>query len=732
MLARLSAFVVRRRRPVLAAVVLLAIVGALAGSTLFGKLKGGGFDDPGSESARATAVLEDVLGQGRPDLILLVRAKAGVDDPAAAAAGTALTRRLAAERGVTNVTSYWTAGRLPPLRGDDGRSALVLASVGGDSSAVDRRVETLLPRYEGPRDGLDVRVGGDAMVQRELNAQTKEDVAMGEMIVLPLTLVALVFVFGSVVAALLPLAVALVTMLLGLGLMWVLASATDLSVFAANVVTFIGLGLAIDYSLLIVNRYREEVSSGDAHAEAIGAAMRSAGRTVVFSAVMVAVALSAMAAFPMLALRSMAYAGVVTALLAAVASLVVLPALLAVCGPRIAKTRRPRRSAEDGFWHRLALMVMRRPVPIATAATLLLLLLGAPFLGVRLGYPDERTLPESATSRQVAATLRADFDPGEQNALQVVAPRAGTGQAAVGPYAARLSLLPHVTRVDSAAGGFERGRPVAPIGPEHRRFTAGAATFLSVIPAAGTTEEAADRLVRDLRTEPAPFEVLVGGTAAQNHDSTAALTERLPVALGLVVTVMLVLLFLLTGSVLVPFLALLLSALSLTATFGALVWIFQDGNLSGLLGDFTVTGTTVATVPVMLFALAFGLAMDYQVFLLSRIREEYDRTGSATTAVALGLERIGRIVTAAAVLISIVFLAFLISDVTFMKAFGVGLPLAVLMDATIVRGALLPAMMRLGGRATWWAPEPLRRVHARFGLRENVEEVAREPVTAPA
>lgn len=339
---------------------------------------------------------------------------------------------------------------------------------------------------------------------------------------------------------------------------------------------------------------------------------------------------------------------------------------------------------------------------------------------MKLGMPDERSMPESSQARQVATEIRKNFDSAEQNALQVVAPQAPESSLDIAAYAVELSRLPGVARVDAVSGSYAHGAQVVPPTSTHQRFSIGEGTYFSVVPASGDPDAALE-LVHAVRAEPAAFPTLVGGVAAVSADTTEALTDRLPYALGAVMIAMVVLLFLLTGSVLLPFLALVLSGLSLTATFGALVWIFQDGHLSWLLGDFTVTGTIASTIPVMLFVLSFGLAMDYQVFMLSRIREEYERTGSGTAAVALGLERIGRMVTAAAVLISIVFLAFTISGITYVKAYGIGLPLAVLMDATLIRGALLPALMRLGGRATWWAPARLRQVHARFGLKETDE-----------
>ncbi|MFR9724195.1 MMPL family transporter [Streptomyces sp. MS19] len=730
----------RHRRAVLVVAVLLALLGGAAGATVFDRMKGGGFDDPGAESGRAAAALAGEFGQDDMNLVLLVRAPGGVDSPAAVRAGAALSERLAGEPGVSATVSYWTAGQPDQLRGDDGDMALVLAALSGDDTEAAKTLDALEPRYAGERDGLTVTFGGPAVVGKELGEASERDAVRGEMIAFPLMLVVLVLIFGSLVAAALPLITGLITILLSFGLLWALAGVTDVNVFAVNVVTLLGLGLAVDYSLLMVSRYREEVAAGHGTEAAIRRTMRSAGRTVVFSAVTVAVTLAGLAWFPLLALRSMAYAGIAVALLTALTTLVVLPALLAVLGPRIEKGRLRRRgtakSAQpQGFWHRVASFVMRRPLPVATLATALLLLLGAPFLGLTMGTADERTLPESSPARQVAEEMRGGFASGESQALAVVLPDPSGGPAGLDTYAADLSALDGVARVDTAGGSYAAGERVAEPGPQHEQYAApgGDAVWLSVVPGPLSNDEAED-LVHDVRALPAPGEALVGGQTAVNMDGVDAITGRLPVA-GLTLAVaMYVLLFLLTGSVLLPLLAMLLSALGLTATFGALVAGFQDGRLAGLL-DFTSTGTIVGTVPVLLFAIAFGLGMDYQVFMLSRIREEYEAGGDPVAAVAMGLERIGRIVTAAAATLSIVFLAFVVSEITFLKALGVCLPLAVLMDATLVRGALLPAAMRLAGRATWWLPRWLRPVHDRIGLRESAaperdDSPAPEPAAA--
>ncbi|MES4903356.1 MULTISPECIES: MMPL family transporter [unclassified Streptomyces] len=731
MLDRLARLVIRRRVAVLVVSLVLAVAGGIASTTLFGKLAAGGFDDPDSESGRAVRMLSSTFHQDRPNLTVLVTADSGVDDPAVRAAAGELTGKLSEEPGVENVTSYWTAGKPLWMKSRHGDEALITGTVTGDDSTAQKRVAELADAYEGERAGLDVTFGGNTKFQAEFLEQGQKDAQTGEVIAIPLTLVVLVFVFGGLVAAALPLIVAVVAMMLSMGVMWLLAEVTAVGSLSASVVTLLGLGLAIDYSLLFVNRYRQEVARGKRTEEALRATMTSAGRTVLFSTLTVAVASSSMMWFPLLAVRSMGYAGALTAVLSGAASLLVLPSVLAMLGDRVERGRvtgRRKRAAgapasegataTNGFWHRLATVVMRRPLPLATAVTLFLLLLGAPFLGINIGMPDERVMPESSSARRVATAVKEDFVGSGQNALVVVAPEGGSEAPAVERYAKRLSSLPGVAAVRTSTGNYAEGDLVTPADEQSRGFAAGDAVSFSVMPASDSPDEAG-RIVGEIRDSEAPFEVLVGGMAATNEDAASALVEWLPYALGTLLLAMLVLLFLVTGSVLLPFLAVVLSLLSLTATFGALVWVFQDGHLAGLFGGFTVTGNIAATIPVILFGLAFGLAMDYQVFLLSRMREEYELTGSPTKAVTHALEHTGRIVTAAAVAISIVFLAFTASDISLVKAYGVGLPLAVLMDATLIRGVLLPAAMRLGGRATWWAPPRLRRLHSRLGLREE-------------
>ena len=619
------------------------------------------------------------------------------------------------------------------MRTDDGTRALVLARIDGSDDAVKAGVEQVRDELTGRQGTLTVALGGREAVFDEVGTQVERDLGRAESIAIPITLVLLVLVFGTLVAAFLPLLVGAIAIVGTLLVLFVIGSVTDVSIFSINLTTALGLGLAIDYSLFIVSRFREELARGFAPDDAVVRTVERAGRTVAFSALTVAVSLSALLVFPLYFLRSFAYAGVAVVLVAALAATVSLPALLAALGRRVDAGRllghAPHVADGTGFWHRMASAVMRRPVPIALSVVALLVLLGLPFFSVRFGLPDDRVLPASARSREVSQALRDDFATNEDNAFAVVVP-AGAASGTVEEYAERLSRLAGVARVDAGTGSYIAGNRVAGAGPATVRFDAtdgSDATWLSVVPAVEPMSAAGERLVHDVRNAPAPFERLVGGSAAQLVDTKHAIVARIPLAGGTIAVSTFVLLFLMFGSLLVPAKALVLNLLSLTATFGTMVWVFQDGHGAGLLG-FTATGTLDTTTPILMFCIAFGLSMDYEVFLLSRIKEEHDRTGDNTHSVAMGLERTGRIVTAAAALLAVTFLAFATSGVTFIKLFGLGLTVAVIVDATIVRATLVPAFMRLAGDANWWAPAPLRRLHAKIGLHETVDDGPLPPV----
>jgi len=722
---QLGRVVTRFRWAVLAATLVFVVVSGVVGGGVKARLSSGGFDDPNAPSTQARDVLESVFGQGPPNVLVAVTAKTGtVDDPAIAARGGEITEKLAGVEGVAQATSYWSLGSPAPLRGADGKQALILARVPGDEDDVREVAERIAPMLTTSDDLVDVRVGGPGEVFRQVTEQAEEDLARAELISLPVTLVLLLVVFGSAVAAALPLVVGAIAVVGTFVVLSAFAGLTQVSTFALNLTTAMGLGLAIDYSLFIVSRYREELAGGRTPDAALLRTMQTAGRTITFSAFTVAISLAALLVFPLPFLRSFAYAGVGVVALAAIGSVVVLPALLAVLGGRVEKGRlRAPRAAEPttgGFWYRRAHAVMRRPLPIALAVSALLVLLGVPFLHFRAGQSDDRVLPPTAPVRALHDELRSNFSSNESAAMSVVA-TAGTGSSTTADfdaYAAAISALDGVARVDAATGYYIGGQRVLAANDLSQRFVAPGSTWLSVVPSVEPISPEAEELVRAVRELPAPFAVVVGGPSAQVVDLKASLFARLPMAIALIAIATFALLFMMTGSVLVPLKALALNVLSLTATFGALVWVFQDGNLSGALG-FTPTGTIAVYTPILLFCIAFGLSMDYEVFLLSRIKEEYDLGHTNEESVAVGLEKTGGIVTAAALLLAVVFVAFATAEVAVVKVFGVGLTLAVIVDAFLVRTALVPAFMKLAGRANWWAPRSLRRWHLRYGIWES-------------
>jgi RND superfamily putative drug exporter len=710
--------VTARPRLSLLLALLLTALAVVAGSGVADRLGSGGWEDPDAQSTYATEALEHRFPASQPNLLLLVDAgRASVDDPAVAAEAKRLAARLASERGVTGVGSYWQSGS-PALKAEDGHEALVAARITGDEKTAGETLDRLAPAFRGTHGPVEVRVGGPVAVRHEMQTTIREDLTRAELIALPVTLVLLVMVFGSAVAALLPLGVGIIAILGTNAVLRGLTELTDVSVFAMNLTTALGLGLAVDYALFIVRRFREELSAGAEPRAAVATTLRTAGRTVLFSALTVAVSLAAMLLFPQYFLRSFAYAGIAVVLLAAGAALVLLPAALVLLGHRVnaldlrrlLRRGRPRRTAEGAAWGRTADLVMRRAPVFALATTVALVVLGLPFLGVRFGTADDRQLPSTAESHTVQQHIRDGFPGSPGGGLEVLAEGSAT-RAEYAAYKDRIAALPGVLRVD---------------GP----LVEGDSAYFTVLPKGEAVDDAAQRLVGDLRAADAPFDTAVTGTAAVLVDSKHAIADRLPWAVAFIALVTLLLVFLLTGSVLVPLQAVLLNALSLTAMFGAVVWVFQDGHLSGLLG-FTDTGSIETTLPVLMFCVAFGLSMDYGVFLLSRIKEEYDATGDHRESVRFGLQRTGGLITAAAVILAVVMVAIGTSRVTNTKMLGLGIALAVLMDAMIVRSLLVPAVMRLTGRATWWAPGPLRRFHERFGLAEGGPPAAAPVVEEP-
>ncbi|BCJ32993.1 membrane protein [Actinocatenispora thailandica] len=753
-LSRLGEVLARHRVTVLVVAVLAAALAGVFGGGVADKLSGGGFTDAHSESARVSSALADDFQAGDANLIVLVRGDGKPDDPTVAGPATRLARWAQHADGVAAMQSYWTSGHPASLRSKDGTRALITLRLSGDEDTYMNAAQRLTPQLTEHAGGLHLEFAGAAQVYSELNKQTQHDLKISEAIATPITAVLLILVFGSVVAAVLPLLIGGLSIVTTMLVLELLTHVTSVSTYALNLTTALGLGLAIDYSLFILTRFREELAQRGNRGDratvraAISATMHTAGRTVLFSAVTVALAMAALAVFPLDFLKSFAYGGVSVVVLAAAGALLVLPALLALLGTRVnrldvlARWRRSRRRAsppadgatgtetagddgakpavtgDTGFWHALAVRVMRRPVPFGLGVIVILAVLGSPFWHISFGLVDDRQLPASAAVQQASQQLRDDFDRSGDRSVQVVT--RDVAESALPGYARRLSALDHVARVDTATGRYVHGRRVAPPTAADARYRSGSDAWLTVVGTRSPQSDAAQQLVADVRGTHSPgHDTIVGGKAAYQYDSTHALMSRLPAAGAIVAIATLVLLFLFTGSVVLPVKAIVLNILSLTATFGAMVFVFQDGHLGALVGHPITTGYLDMTVPVLMFCIAFGLSMDYEVFLLSRIREQYLRTGDNTAAVGTGLQRTGRLITAAALLIALVLVAFGTSQVAMLKMLGIGLALAVLVDATLVRGVLVPAFMRLLGAANWWAPGPLRWLHERVGLAES-------------
>lgn len=735
MLRRLATLIVSFPRRVLAVAVALLVLSAIFGAGVSEHLKVGGFDDPGSESAQAERFLEAEFGTASPNLVLQVTARSGdVNTPDVAAAAQQLRRSITAEPDITEVASYWVANS-PELRSNDGRSALLLLHVGGNPEHAARRTHTLVEALPSDDPAIEVVAGGKLGLADAIEQQVADDLLLAESIAVPATLVLLVVAFGSVVAALLPLTLGVISILVTMVVLFGLAQITDVSVYALTVATAFGLGLAIDFGLLLVSRFREERAAGSDPQEAVVDTVTTAGRTIVFSAATVMVAMTGMLVFPTYFLRSVGLAAMAVVAVAALGAVVVLPALLAVLGTRVDRLtvlRRKKTPASDSlFWRRTAAAVTRRPVRTALPVVALLLVLGIPFLHAQYATPDERALPSGSAARQVTVDIRENYSAGGADAVTVTTLQDGTS---LEPLAREISTMTDVARVDGVFGRYEEGNLVLGPGPESARFAAGEAGFLLVQPAVGAQSEAAQDLVRAIRELPAVTgdHLAVGGPTATLIDSRTAIMDRLPLAIGLMAVATFVLLFLFTGSVILPLKALVLNVFTLSAVVGAMVWVFQDGHLAWLTGA-TPAPLNIGMV-VLLCCIAFALSVDYEIFLLSRIKEAHAAGANTTEATIEGLGRVGRIVSSAAALLTVTLLSFS-TGLTFMQMFGIGTALAIIVDATLIRGVLVPAFMQIAGDLNWWAPRPLRWVHARIGLSDTPgsgpPEVT-DPAAAPA
>jgi len=716
-----------RKRWLALAITLLFVVFAGVWSTrVFGALSSGdNFTPPDSQSQQEANQAAQVFGRNDADVVVLYRSAAmTVANPAYRQAVTAALSALP-KADVAGLTTYWSSGSPSLVSTDQHSTYAVLQLTGADDAARHTTYDAIKSKLTPAglaAEGVTAHVGGNVPMEVAINAEVTADIAKAEAFSMPVLLILMLLIFGSLAAACLPLAIGAVAILGSFTVLRLLTMATTVSVYSVNITTILGLGLGIDYGLFMVTRFREELHRQPTVEQAVARTVATAGRTVAVSGVTVAAALTSLMLFPEDFLRSMGYGGVATVAVDVLAALTVLPALLAVLGHRVNALRirrsvqRPARDETSGAWYRLARSVMRRPLVYLTVIIVVLLALGAPFLRVSWGGTDARTLPAAATIRQVAETLDTDFPVNSTAPIEALVTGPVT-PAQLSAYLHRVEAIPGVTstQVTGVKAGPGTGRD--------------SVVRAEIGYAAATVSPAARHIVAEIRdiAPPAGTAVLVGGTTAGLVDELASLGSTLPWMALLVCLSTFVLLFLAFGSVVLPVKAIVMNVLSLAATFGVVVWIFQWGHLAGLL-RFTPTGSIDPTMPILMLAIIFGLSMDYEVFLLSRIRERYDQTGDNTASVAAGLQRTGGVITSLALLLVVVVGAFSVSGITFIKLMGVGMIVALIVDATVVRILLVPATMRLLGRANWWAPRPLRRLYARYGIKEDTPGPA--PVTA--
>ncbi|WP_376807100.1 MMPL family transporter [Catellatospora aurea] len=693
--------VVRLRWLVLGIAAAVLVIGASWGGGVFGDLISGGFDDPGSASSRAHREITDRLGRQDVDILALYSSDGlTYDQPAFSGAVTAVATELSGRPEIASVVGAHTPGVPGRFTSTDGHATYLAIQLrdGDENSKLD---DLAALRDDLAADGLHTEVGGLISFLDDANTRINDDITKAELISLPILLVLLVFIFRGLVAAATPLFVGVLAVLGAFIAVRLLAQVTDVSVFAVNIITMLGLGMAIDYALFVVSRFREELAAGRSPADAVAHTLATAGRTVLVSGLTVALALASLLIFPMDFLKSMAWGGMAAVLVAMLAALTALPALLAVLGPKINALRVPlpkwfqARPAGEGGWARIARSVMSRPVLYALGVAAVLVLTATPFLRAQFGGFDERVLPAGTESRTVTERIAAEFPGGSAAPISVLI---------LGPGAD--TMLTRVQAVPNVPGAMIAAQQ-------------GDATLITASYPGEPADESAREVVQAIRDLPVPdgTQMLVGGRTAADLDQLDSLGGRLPWMLAMVAVSTFLLLFLAFGSVVLPLKAILMNVISIGASFGVVVWIFQDGHLSEWLG-FTVTGFLEPGNMVLMLAVLFGLATDYEVFLLSRVREEWDATGDNTQAVASGLQRTGGIITAAALLLMVVLGGFATGGTTTIKVLGVGMVVAVAIDAALVRAVLVPATMRLLGRWNWWAPGPLKLVYRRYGLKE--------------
>ena len=694
MFEKLGHFLVRRRKSVLAGFIVATIAAGVVGSLVFARLEGGGYSDPGSDSYKAATYLTDTFKVKDPAIIFIIDAGKSVADTAVAAEVAPIEADLRSMPDIAKTLSYWSAGGAKQLMSADGNSAyLFIYGHDSDPTLLSSLASDLQKKYDGKVGNLRIYVGGIAMFNDAINKKISGDLKFAEIISIPLTFLFLLFVFGGLIASAMPVVVAVSAILGAFLILYLISLFTGVSIFALNLVTGMGMGLGIDYSLLMVNRFREELHAGKSVEEAVATTVKTAGRTVFFSGITVMISLAALMFFPQMFLKSFGYAGVSVVAIAILGALIPLPAILALLGTKIDKFVVRKSSItpkEDGRWAHTARYVMKRPVAVVVLSLLILGTLASPIKDIVFSQADTRVLPAS-NKAAIASQVGLEKFPGEQaNPIEIVIPNGTSKMVEINSFASDLANVPGVVAVGA---------------PE----TAGTDIRIAAIHSMGARSPEAEKMIKEIRALTVPEGTLVGGVAADYADSQIGIAKKLPFALLWIALGTLLLLFMFTGSIILPIKAVILNLLSLSATLGVLTWIFIGGNMNWLVGSFTNTGSIDTSMVILIAVVAFGLSMDYEVFLLSRIKEEHDAGHSNIESVALGLQKSARIITAAAVILAVVFAIFVTSGVTSIKTMGFGVAFAILLDATLVRALLVPALMRLFGERNWWAPKALKR-----------------------
>lgn len=711
MLTKLAEFTVKRPKAVLVAVLALLAVSIVFGTAVTDKLEVGGYEDPASESTAVDDFLDANFGDDS-NLIFQVVPREGTIDDARVKTVVDQVRKAVESEPDSKVTRTFEDKRQADLRAENGESGLILAHVGGDETEAADRAANIIDAVPDDPD-VEVKAGGRLGVQKETRAGTKETIKNAEIVALPITFVVLVIVFGGLIAAFLPIVVGISSIIATLLVLLIMTSFTDVSTHALTVATAFGLGLSIDFGLLMVSRFREELDNGKGHEQAIIATVDTAGRTIIFSAATVTLAMGGLLIFPMYFLRSVGIAASAVVVLAALMAIVVLPALLSLLGKRINALpvikRKVQPSADSLFWRRFAEAVTRKPLLYALPVVVVMLALGIPFLHATYATPDYRALPDDSKARQVAESLQQDYPYDFSQAIKLATEDHATE---LKELALEVSEMADVKLVNGPIGRFEKGKAVG----EPRPFDANAPNYAYVFTDVAADSERAQQIVRDIRGMITDRQIDVGGPTAILIDSSEAIAAKLPLAVGIIAVTTFILLFLFTGSVVVPIKALALNMLVLSAVLGMMVWVFQYGHGASLLG-VTPAPLNLSMV-VLLCTIAFSLSIDYEIFLLSRIKEARDSGMTNNTAIVVGLGRVGRIISSAALLLTITLVSFA-SGLSFMKMFGIGTALAVVIDATIIRGVVVPAFLRLAGDWNWWAPAPLRKLHDKIGISEG-------------